>query len=95
MGVSVENDKYRSRIANLRSTGAHVKFLSLEPLLGPLTALNLLGIDWVIVGGESGPRARPMDPAWVTDLAISADGRRYPFFETMGRQEQEAGRTRP
>lgn len=56
MGVSVENDKYRSRIDELRSTAAHVKFLSLEPLLGPLRNLDLSDIDWVIVGGESGPK---------------------------------------
>ncbi len=65
MGVSVENDDYRSRIDDLRATGAQVKFLSLEPLLGPLPDLDLRGIDWVIVGGESGPGARPMDAAWV------------------------------
>jgi protein gp37 len=58
MGVSVENADYVDRIDDLRKTGAHVKFLSLEPLLGPLPKLKLKGIDWVIVGGESGPRAR-------------------------------------
>ena len=68
MGVSVENAGYVNRIDDLRETGAHVKFLSLEPLLGPLHQLNLRGIDWAIVGGESGPGARPVDPAWVTDL---------------------------
>lgn len=68
MGVSVENCRFLHRIDNLRATGAHVKFLSLEPLLGPLPSLDLRGIDWVIVGGESGPHARPMDPAWVLDI---------------------------
>jgi len=68
MGVSVESEKYTFRIDHLRETHAHVKFLSLEPLLGPLPRLNLRGIDWVIVGGESGPGARPMDPAWVTEI---------------------------
>jgi len=68
IGVSVENGDYVERIDHLRKTGAHVKFLSLEPLLGPLWKLNLRGIDWVIVGGESGPGARPMDPAWVADI---------------------------
>ena len=68
MGVSVENADYRERIDHLRKTGAHVKFLSIEPLLGPLPKLSLRGIDWVIVGGESGPGARPMDPAWVADI---------------------------
>lgn len=68
MGVSVENEKCVNRIDHLRATNAHIKFLSLEPLLGPLRNLNLSGIDWVIVGGESGPKARPMDPAWVMDI---------------------------
>jgi protein gp37 len=68
MGVSVENQRFVHRIDHLRQTGAAVKFLSLEPLLGPLSGLDLAGIDWVIVGGESGPRARPMDPSWVTSI---------------------------
>ncbi|CAN5162333.1 DUF5131 family protein [soil metagenome] len=68
MGVSVESAKYKPRIDLLRRTSAHVKFLSLEPLLGPLTPLKLEGIDWAIVGGESGPGARPMDEQWVTDI---------------------------
>ena len=68
MGVSVENADYLRRIDHLRGTGAHVKFLSLEPLLGPLPDLDLRNIDWVIVGGESGPGARPMDPGWVREI---------------------------
>jgi protein gp37 len=68
MGVSVESEKYLDRINHLRKTGAHVKFLSLEPLLGPLPKMNLRGIDWAIVGGESGPGARPMDEEWVLDI---------------------------
>src|ERR1700704_6441491 len=68
MGVSVESEKYLDRIDHLRKTGAHVKFLSLEPLLGPLPRMNLRGIDWAIVGGESGPGARPMDEEWVLDI---------------------------
>ena len=68
MGVSVENQKYTYRIEHLRQTGARIKFLSLEPLLGPLRHLRLEGIDWVIVGGESGPKARPMESAWVIDI---------------------------
>ena len=63
MGVSVENEDYLDRVDHLRRTGAHVKFLSLEPLLGPLRKLKLRGIDWVIVGGESGPRAEEKDRA--------------------------------
>jgi protein gp37 len=68
MGVSVESSDYTYRIDFLRQTSAKVRFLSLEPLLGPLPNLNFSSIDWVIVGGESGPRARPMDAAWVRDL---------------------------
>jgi protein gp37 len=68
MGVSIENADYAYRADHLRSTDAAVKFLSLEPLLGPLTGLELRGIDWVIVGGESGPGARPIRPEWVTDI---------------------------
>jgi protein gp37 len=80
MGVSVESDDHRGRIDDLRATPAAVKFLSLEPLLGPLPALDLHGIDWVIVGGESGPRARPMDPAWVRELRDHCVAARVPFF---------------
>lgn len=94
MGVSVENDKYRFRIDNLRSTSAHVKFLSLEPLLGPLPNLNLSRIDWVIVGGESGPGARSMDPAWVTDLRDQCRWAHVPFFfkQWGGKNKKQAGR---
>jgi protein gp37 len=68
MGVSVENSAVRDRIDYLRKTKAHTKFLSLEPLIGALPALDLSGIDWVIVGGESGPGARPIKEEWVTDI---------------------------
>jgi protein gp37 len=68
MGVSVENAKYTFRINDLRQTKAAVRFLSLEPLLGPLPDLKLNGIDWVIVGGESGPGARPIQKAWFRDI---------------------------
>jgi protein gp37 len=68
MGVSVENSDYVWRIDHLRRTNAHVKFLSIEPLLGPIRRLKLHGINWVIVGGESGPGARPMDKEWVIDI---------------------------
>jgi protein gp37 len=80
MGVSVENDAYTYRIDHLRQTNAHVRFLSLEPLLGPLPDLNLEGIDWVIVGGESGPGARPMDPDWVWDIRLQCRAAHVPFF---------------
>jgi protein gp37 len=80
MGVSVESDKYRARIDDLRRAGAHTKFLSLEPLLGPLPDLDLSGIHWVIVGGESGAGARPMDPAWARDLRDQCQRAAVPFF---------------
>ena len=68
MGVSVENEDYLDRIDRLRGCGAVKKFLSLEPLLGPLPDLDLTGIDWVIVGGESGPGSRPMKAEWARDI---------------------------
>lgn len=80
MGVSVENQDYAFRIDDLRGTGAKVKFLSLEPLLGPLPALNLEHINWVIVGGESGPGARPMDPSWVIEIRDQCLQSHVPFF---------------
>jgi len=80
MGVSVENDTYSNRIDQLKTTQAAIKFLSLEPLLGPLDNLNLKGIDWVIVGGESGPGARPMNPTWVTSIRDQCIEAQVPFF---------------
>lgn len=68
MGVTVENNSVINRIENLRNTGTRVKFISCEPLLGPLHNLNLNGIDWVIVGGESGRTPRPMKEEWVLDI---------------------------
>jgi protein gp37 len=94
MGVSVENEQYCTRIDHLRATDAHVKFLSLEPLLGPLRDLDLSDIDWVIVGGESGPRARPMDPAWAADLRDQCRKAKVPFFfkQWGGKNKKLAGR---
>lgn len=80
MGVSVENADYTFRIDHLRQTGAAVKFLSLEPLLGPLPDLDLSGIDWVIAGGESGPGARPMASGWVTEIRDQCVTAGVPFF---------------
>lgn len=80
MGVSVEHVYYAHRIDALRRTGAQVKFLSLEPLLGPLPNLDLNGIHWLIVGGESGPRARPLEKAWVLDLRDQCHAAGVPFF---------------
>ena len=80
MGVSVETQKYTFRIDHLRETEAKIKFLSLEPLLGPLKKLNLEGIDWAIVGGESGPRSRPIKKEWVTGIRDQCLSAKVPFF---------------
>ena len=80
MGVSVESERYLERVDDLRRTGAQIKFLSLEPLLGPLRDLDLTGIDWVIVGGESGPGARSLNPAWAQDLRDLCLRSGVPFF---------------
>lgn len=80
MGVSVENSTYSFRIDHLRATQANIKFLSLEPLLGPLPNLNLDSIDWVIVGGESGPGSRPMQEDWVLDIRDQCNRADVPFF---------------
>src|SRR5260370_21542092 len=80
MGVSVENARFSHRIDHLRATRASVKFLSLEPLLGPLPGLDLRDIDWVIVGGESGPHARPMSPEWVNDIRDQCQRAGVAFF---------------
>jgi len=95
MGVSVENEKYLNRIDHLRRTHAHVKFLSVEPLLGSLGKVKLRGIDWVIVGGESGPGARPMNDAWVRDLRDQCLRSQVAFFfkQWGGVQKSKTGRT--
>ncbi len=80
MGVSVESEAYTFRIDHLRRSNARVKFLSLEPLLGPLRNLNLLGIHWAIVGGESGPGARPMDESWVLQIQRQCQQASVAFF---------------
>lgn len=80
MGVSVESDSFTWRIERLRDTPAAIRFLSLEPLLGPLSDLDLRGVGWVIVGGESGPGARPMEGAWVRDLRRQCRVAGVPFF---------------
>ena len=80
MGVSVENQDYTFRINHLRNIGAKIKFLSLEPLLGPISDLNLKEIDWVIVGGESGPGSRSMEPSWVIDIKNQCQKMKVPFF---------------
>ncbi len=94
MGVSVESKKYQFRIDHLRQTKARVKFLSLEPLLESLPGLDLDGIDWVIVGGESGPGSRPMDPMWVNDIQRQCQHSKVPFFfkQWGGFNKKKAGR---
>jgi protein gp37 len=95
MGTSVESQDYVSRIDALRRTSAHVRFLSLEPLLGPLRDLNLQGIHWAIVGGESGPKARLMELEWVVDLRAQCRRAKVPFFfkQWGGKNKKRAGRT--
>ena len=94
MGVTVESEDHVERIRVLRSTPARVKFLSLEPLLSPLPSLNLEGIDWVIVGGESGVRSRPMQVVWVRDLRDQCLSKGVPFFfkQWGGAQKKRNGR---
>lgn len=94
MGVSVENADSSFRIDHLRRTGADVKFLSIEPLLAPLPKLDLRGIDWVIVGGESGPGARPMKPDWVRGIRDQCRRAGIPFFfkQWGGTMKSRAGR---
>ena len=94
MGVSIEDQDHVYRIDHLRQAHAHTKFLSVEPLLGPLFDLDLSGIDWVIVGGESGPGARPMKPAWVTSIRNQCRRAGVPFFfkQWGGVHKKRAGR---
>jgi protein gp37 len=94
MGVSVENTDYTFRIDHLRKTDAKIKFLSLEPLLGPLPALNLSGIDWIIVGGESGPKARPIKTDWILEIKEQCLEANVPFFfkQWGGKNKKKNGR---
>lgn len=94
MGVTVESEKYVHRIDSLRATDASVRFLSLEPLLGPIQGLDLTGIDWVIVGGETGPKARPMRPGWVTSIRDQCQAADVPFFfkHWGGKNKKKTGR---
>jgi len=80
MGVSVENENYTYRIDHLRYTNAKVKFLSIEPLIGPIEKPDLTNINWVIVGGESGPGARPMKEDWVIKIRDECRKAKVPFF---------------
>lgn len=95
LGTSIESERWIGRLAALRETGAQTKFLSLEPLLGPLSDINLHGVDWVIVGGESGPGARPMQAAWVREIRDNCVNHRVPFFfkQWGGVFKKRTGRT--
>ena len=91
MGVSVENQRFASRVDDLRAVRAAVRFLSCEPLLGPLD-LDLTGIDWVIVGGESGPGARPMRPVWAVSIRDQCGAAGVPFFFKQWGAHDASGR---
>jgi len=93
MGVTVENERSLYRVDDLRTIPARIKFLSIEPLLGPLPHLSLKGIDWVIVGGETGPGARPMDPKWVRAILLRCQKAHVPFFfkQWGGIRKKKAG----
>ena len=95
LGTSIESERWLGRLAALRKTGARTRFLSLEPLLGPLSDLNLRGIDWVIVGGESGPGARPMQADWVREIRDNCVNHEVPFFfkQWGGVFKKRTGRT--
>jgi len=94
MGVSVEDDRVTNRIDDLRNTNAKIKFLSLEPLIGPLPDLNLENIDWAIVGGESGRTPRPMHESWVLDIQNQCEQANVAFFfkQWGGTNKKKAGR---
>ncbi len=93
MGVTVENNKHYDRIELLKNTGAKIKFLSCEPLLSSMSKINLKGIDWVIVGGESGPGARPMQKEWVIEIRDKCQKLDIPFFfkQWGGTNKKKAG----
>jgi protein gp37 len=94
MGVTVESQDYLQRVADLKVTGASIKFLSMEPLLSGFERLDLQGIDWLIAGGESGPRARPANPDWVRSIRDECIRQRVPFFfkQWGGTRKKAAGR---
>lgn len=94
LGTSVEDDPQVGRVDYVRRTPAAVRFLSLEPLLGPVPSLDLAGVDWVIVGGESGPRHRPIDPSWVRAIRdrCMSEGVAFFFKQWGGRTPKAGGR---
>lgn len=95
IGTSVEDESVLSRVELLRKIPASIRFLSLEPLLGPLRSLDLAGISWIIVGGESGPKARPVKPEWVREVRDKAISCKVPFFfkQWGGKNKKATGRS--
>ncbi len=94
LGTSIETERWLGRLQALRMTGARTRFLSLEPLLGPLSTLDLSDMDWVIAGGESGPGARPLDPDWIRDIRDTCVRQQVPFFfkQWGGTNKKRSGR---
>ncbi len=94
MGVTVEAKRYLNRLDHLKNIPSRVRFISFEPLIAPVGEINLSGIDWVIVGGESGPRARPMDKAWVVEILDQCLSAGVPFFfkQWGGTNKKKSGR---
>ncbi|MGB9004229.1 MAG: phage Gp37/Gp68 family protein [Candidatus Aminicenantales bacterium] len=94
IGTSVENSDYIYRIDHLKKVNAHIRFISVEPMLGPIHHLSVSGIDWVIVGGESGPRAREIKPEWVRFIRDNCLKNEIPFFfkQWGGKQKWKSGR---
>ena len=94
LGVSVEDSAHKGRIEHLRQINSEARFISFEPLLGPIGEVSLAGIAWAIIGGESGPRARTMEPAWATELRIACerDGVAFFFKQWGGARPKSGGR---
>jgi protein gp37 len=94
MGVSVENEDYLYRIDHLKQTNAYIKFISFEPLLGPIKNIDLSGINWVIVGGESGPRSRTIEKDWILSIRDNCLKQSVPFFfkQWGGTNKKKSGR---
>jgi len=94
MGVTVESGEYKHRIDNLQKVPAYLRFVSFEPLIAPIGECDLEGIDWSIVGGESGPNARPMEEEWVVEIKEQCDNKHVPFFfkQWGGTNKKKTGR---
>jgi len=96
MGVSVENQAFTYRVTDLLQTDAQIKFLSIEPLIGKISTIRLRGIDWVIVGGESGPKARPIKKEWIDLIKLKCNHMDIPFFfKQWGKKEFNANQNDP